>query len=336
MNIMKKFFRSFNEDYQSLFKNLLNDSLLSICDIGARGGVNDIFSKVDQNNLLNILVEAEEKEAEKLASSNDNYKIINKVVSDASGKTSFNHTLNPSYSSSLKPHENNLKGYYYFERNFYSIDKVEHLESLSLSEALNNLDISELDILKIDVQGAENIVFDGIDEKHWNQINCIHTEAYPFQYYENSATIQTILDKLYQMNYELFDLEIIARNPKVKSDGELIFGKELLSARPFTKGFLGRNGVYDLLLFKKQELIMAQGKDKIIRAIATFCLFEYFDQAVDMLVNAKKIGALANEEYIDLLETIQVIHYKSLKPLNRLSEAIKIKNYKLPIRYREN
>jgi len=332
MNIVKKIYRSFSEDYPSLFKTLLTDSSLVICDIGARGGVNNIFSKIDQSNLTNILLEADEEEASKLALENDNYKIINKVVSDSSGITEFNHTLNPSYSSSLNPHKDNLSGHYYFERKFYSIKKVEQLESVSLSEALNNLDITDLDILKIDVQGAENIVFNGIDKSHWDQINCIHTEAYPIQYYENSATIQTILDQLYHMHYELFDLEIIARNPKVKSGGELIFGNQFLSARPFTKGFTGRNGVYDLLFFKKQELILSQGKEKMIRAIATFCLFEYFDQAIDMLIKAHQSEILNNKEYMQILNTIQVLHYKSLKPINRFSEAIKIKNYTLPIR----
>lgn len=332
MNILKKTYRSFFEDYPSLFKKLLTDSSLTICDIGARGGVSDIFSKIDPENLSKILLEADEKEADKLALENDKYKIINKVISESAGITEFNHTLNPSYSSSLRPHNTNLVGHYYYERNFYNISKVEKLDSISLSEALNNLNITDVDILKIDVQGAENFVFNGIEKNHWDEINCIHTEAYPIQYYENSATIQTILDKLYNMDYELFDLEIIARNPKVKSHDKLIYDNNFLSARPFTKGYLGRNGVYDLLLFKKQELILSQGKEKIIKAMATFCLYEYYDQAIDILIKSNQSEILNKEEYFRLLNAIQVLHYKSLKPLNRFSEAIKINRYSLPIR----
>ena len=330
MNILKKIISSFTPNYGKLISKLLDDEKIYLCDIGARGGINKVFQKVPTTNIVKILLEAEATEARSLKASNTNDYIINGLISNTNEMTNFYHTLNPSYSSLLKPNHEVLKGYLHYEKNFYKIEKIEKLPSKSLSSVINELGLDNLDIMKIDVQGAENIIFEGINDIHWEQINCIITEAYPIQYYENSSTIVTILEKMYEQNFELFDLKIIHNQSVVKSMNKEIFNHNYLSARPGTIGFEGRNMVYDLLLFKNKSKILQQDKSKIIKSIATFCLFNFFDHAIDLLIRSYDKNVLSDGEYYRILNSIQLLHYKALKPINRFTEIFKLASYTLP------
>ena len=69
--------------------------------------------------------------------------------------------------------------------------------------------------------------------------------------YENGTDISETLKILYDKNFELYDIAIIADCPIVKINKKNIFSKELLNARP-KSGYKSRPMVYDLLLLENK------------------------------------------------------------------------------------
>ena len=231
------------------YKNILDNNPFVYIDIGSRAGISSKWQKV--KSLVKIVMfEPDNLEAQRLnKNSNNNELVIPKGVWSYDGVVKFNSTRNPSYSSVLKPNKEVLEGTYYYSRNFYEVEKISEIEVNLLENILKEHNINNIDFLKIDIQGGEHYIFDSI--KKWEQITGIHTEAYGSSLYEDGSDIASILKRMYDKNFEIYDISIIADAPIVEINNQNVFSKDLLNARP-KSGYKSRPMVYDLLLFKNR------------------------------------------------------------------------------------
>jgi len=101
-------------------------------------------------------------------------------------ETSFTFYPNSPCISTIKPEENlDFKDILKYVLKDISQEQIEYLTQTSkvmgelktLSFVINELDIQRIDLLKIDVEGAEYDVLQGIEEKDWNKIQQIVIEV---------------------------------------------------------------------------------------------------------------------------------------------------------------
>jgi FkbM family methyltransferase len=309
------------------FRAILGDFNFTYIDIGSRGGLSPEWEQVKE--LINIILfEPDIDEADRLNhSSSSNVKVIPRAVWSKKGVVKFNCMRNPSYSSVLAPNTKALDGTYYFSRNFYTIDKVLDIEVDTLEDILNNFDEVQIDFLKIDIQGAENHIFESI--KYWNDILGVHTEAYGEKLYKNGADISTTLRSLYAHKLQLFDIKVIAGSPIVDVDNIKMFSDELLNARP-NSGYKVRPMVYDLLLLK-DKLEVLKNKDVIYirKMIFILCVYKYFDYAIYILLKTFNQKIFSLDEKNNLLKCISNIHKASLSKYQNFKEKIRSPSYDL-------
>ena len=119
-----------------------------IVDIGANIGFFTFYAKIKYPNSLIISVEADPNNFKVLSKNiyennlSESIKIFNNVISPAKGKQPFYLSNNPGWSSSY-----NTRG----AKN----GEMVYLEPLSLSDLFRLNKIDKIDVLKIDVEGAE-------------------------------------------------------------------------------------------------------------------------------------------------------------------------------------
>jgi len=309
------------------YNNILGNTPFVYVDIGSRGGLSTEWQKV-KSLIQVVLFEPDEEEAKKLkASSSDNELVIPKAVWSYDGVVQFNCTRNPSYGSVLQPNKEILDGTYYYCRNFYEVDKTIDIEVNLLENILGEYKINNIDFLKVDIQGGEKHIFDSM--KNWDTISGIHTEAYGSKLYESGSDIATTLKTMYDQNYELYDLTIIADAPIVEINEQNVFSKDLLNARP-KSGYKSRPMVYDLLLFKnKINILNCKDKKQIRKMIFVLCVYEYFDYALNLIIKSFDQNLFTEDEKCIVVDSIKHLHKESLSKIQRLKENIRASSYNL-------
>ena len=311
------------------YKEILGDQSFIIVDIGARGGVDSDWDKV-RSIIHTVLFEPDEDQRDTLEDKNlGETTLIQKAVWGYSGKLPFHVTRNRSYCSVLEPNEKELEGNYYYDRNFYKIDKVLEVEASTLGEVLLEKKIKNVDFLKIDIQGGENKVFEAFDKNIWDNLQGVKSEAYSSRLYEDGANISDTLKILYDNHMELFDMKTIAKSPLTSSCGRKLFSKDQLAARP-NSGYKGRSMVFDLLLLKNRQALLQICDENILRkGVFSSCVLGYYDRALDLIFRAAGYGVIKNATVSSLQKCVIKIHKNSLSLERFIKEKIKLPSYKL-------
>ena len=210
-------------NFSNLISGLLKSEKIISLDVGAQGGFNsDEFFPSKYNYFFKeILIEPINSEAEKL----ENKKlVINKGLWSKKEKKKLNILDNRLGSSSMyEPDEeffdlHNLKKKYYDN---YKVTRSIEIECDTLTNQLKELEISKLDYLKIDTQGAELEILKGIGEY---RPLLIKIEAHFFSMYKNVPSWNKLVSFLYDLNYALIDLKGIGNHStRIPAEADMIF-----------------------------------------------------------------------------------------------------------------
>ena len=150
---------------KNVFSSLAVADIANFCnlncfDIGSRGGFqNDLYPIAFSVNLVGFEPDPVEfTDLQKQLSSE--WKSVNILpfgLSSRSGQQVLNIPKDPQ-SASLLEH-NLVIGEKFRKKQFFEIDRTEKIQVLSLKDALNKTNFQSVDFIKIDIEGAELLVF---------------------------------------------------------------------------------------------------------------------------------------------------------------------------------
>ena len=218
----KSYFSNHSHNFSSVIKDILKNDKILAMDVGAQGGFNSDFFFPKKYNIFfdEILVEPIKSEAEKL--SNKKY-IINKGLwSKKERKRLFILGNRPESSSMYEPELDNFDLHNIKERDYKNFDVTseQEVECDTLSSLLEELDIKNLDYLKIDTQGAELEILKGIGKF---RPLLIKLEAHIFSMYKGVPSWNKLINYLYEMNYVLIDWKGIgSHNTRIAAEMDII------------------------------------------------------------------------------------------------------------------
>jgi len=191
-------------DFTKIIQNLLNEKKIVALDVGAQGGFNsDNFFPNRYNSFFeDILIEPIEIEAKKLK--RDKY-VINKGVWSKQDKKKLFILGNRLGSSSM--YEPDIKSFDLHnikKDNFknYDITRTEEINCDSVSNLLSELNLKNLDYLKIDTQGAELEILNGLGDY---KPLLVKIEVHIFSMYKDVPSWHKLLNRLYELNYVVID-----------------------------------------------------------------------------------------------------------------------------------
>jgi len=170
-------------------------------DVGAQGGFNveKIFQEKYEKFIQPILVEPLKNEANKL--SKLGFITIDKGCwSTNCKKVLFVTGKNPGGTSMYKPSRDGFELYNPDEEYYRLYDITEELqvECETISDSLSGLNVKELDYLKIDTQGAEYEILQGLG--HYRPM-LMRIEVEIVSLYEEMPRWTKLVEYLYQLNY---------------------------------------------------------------------------------------------------------------------------------------
>ena len=219
----KSYFSNNLQDFTSIIKKILLDKKILALDVGAQGGFNsdNHFSKKYELFFENILVEPIESEAKKISEAK--YLINKGLWSKKEVKKLFLLENRLGSSSMFYPDEDlfDLHSLTDDERKNFKITKSVDIECDTLENSLSKLNISHLDYLKVDTQGAELEILKGMGKY---QPLLIKLESHLFSMYKKVPNWNELIDYIYKLNYVVIDWKGIGKHKtRVPAELDMIF-----------------------------------------------------------------------------------------------------------------
>ena len=223
-------------NFTSLLEKFLEKNKIVALDVGAQGGFNSdtFFPKKYDHFFEEILIEPINSEAKKIKSKNF---VINKGLWSEKIKKKLYILDNRLGSSSMyEPNINSFDLHNIQEKKYddYKVTRSIEIECDTLANQLTDLNINNLDYLKIDTQGAEFEILKGLG--NFRPL-LIKIEAHFFSMYKNVPSWHKLINLLYELNYVLIDWKDIGdHNTRIPAEADMIFipnfnnevGKELI------------------------------------------------------------------------------------------------------------
>ena len=266
-------------NFQIVIEKLLKNKKLIGLDVGARGGFNsdkffpEKYNKYFESILIDPLKDSLKQENSK--------HIIKKGLWSSKGPRKL-YVLNkrPGSSSMFEPDKKSLEIYGFKEKDFqlFDVTKTEMVECDTLSSSLNNINVTNLDYLKIDAQGAELEILKGIGNYRPLMIKC---EVQILPMYKNVPNWTEVADFLYKLDYMVSDWKKIGSHAtRTPVEMDMIFIPNFLSD-------LGKK-----IIFEREKefisLMLASGQIELLKKISKIINLgysEFYKETEDMYFN---------------------------------------------------
>ncbi len=232
-NIYRGLKKSLNVFFDSasnrVINTLPNNGVLTLIDVGAAGEIEPRWKNFSKN-IKYVGFEPDSRSRDSLQNiENDflNYQILPVALSNANHSVELNLCREPMVSSLYKPNDNFLDRFPDDQR--YEILKTEILECSTLDEIM----LSEIDFIKIDIQGAEHDVLKGAKNSLELALG-LELEVEFLQLYKDQSLFGDICKELSNKGFEFFDFVNLQRWQRdiLNGHGQCIFGDALFLKAP--------------------------------------------------------------------------------------------------------
>ncbi|MEN3368069.1 MAG: hypothetical protein V7609_212 [Verrucomicrobiota bacterium] len=208
-----------DKQYRRAFRNLRHLPRLtyhSVIDGGAnRGAFTDALLQLHQPERL-VLVEAIPELAEKLRAkyaTDRRVSIVAAALSDTNGEARFEINRSEASSSLLTIDPRNSK---WFSRDL-EVDRAIRVPTMTLPVLMEEQGLQTVDLLKLDLQGAERLVLTG-GEQMLDRVRVIYSEVFFEQLYAGAWLFSDMNEFLSGRGFKLCGLSNIVHAP----DGDLV------------------------------------------------------------------------------------------------------------------
>ena len=209
------------------FKVLLGEELISIIDLGARGGIEPRWKKVSIF-LKYCGFEPDPRSIDANSISKVGaYKMISNLVSDKSEKSVFYVSTEEGNSSLYKPDMD-------FISRFPDPKRFETVNDFELdTSTIDDLIQEKIDFIKLDIQGGELNALKG-SHRVLKNVLAIETELMFMRLYKNQPLFGELNAYLQSQGFEFFDFTNLRRweRNRLREHGQCVFGDGLFLRTP--------------------------------------------------------------------------------------------------------
>lgn len=129
------------------------------------------------------------------------------AVSKETAQTEFHRTVNPNCSSFFQPNEEFLSQFTDEVRDFFKIKDTIVMQTVTLDEYLPKNDVTDIDFIELDTQGAELDILQGSESFLSSSIMGLRVEVEFAKMYQNQPLFGDVDAFLQRFGFQLFDLD---------------------------------------------------------------------------------------------------------------------------------
>jgi FkbM family methyltransferase len=211
---------NFDDGYSEQARLLGAQNVTVVFDVGAANGRNSIgYSQLFPRANVYSFEPFPSHFAELLETSKTNSRIfpVNVAISDKSGTATFYCTEGRDSNSLLKPVEDTGST---FDR-YHKLREAVEVKTATIDDVCEERAISRVDVLKMDIQGAELAALKGAHRMlSTGAIDLIYSEIQFIHLYEGSPLFHDLAMHLERFGYELFNIYNLSHNQR----GQLAWG----------------------------------------------------------------------------------------------------------------
>lgn len=174
---------------------------------------------------------------------------------------------------------------------FYPVREIT-VQTRRLDGVLTENGLPRLDALKIDTQGAELEILQGLGRIFTEETLCVELEiGYPGGYVDQPGFGQ--LDALItQAGFYLFDLRLASADRHRNGDGSY-YRREIFRVADSSSSITKRIGESDAVYFRRTDQVLARGNPAIVRRLMVMmCIYGFFVDAYILADDAQAAGVL--------------------------------------------
>jgi FkbM family methyltransferase len=297
-------------------KVILKNQLLTVVDAGAANGLIPHWQTID--GFANVYgFEPHPDACKKLQEKYDQsdyaqlYKVIPKGLSRNGGPATL-YVLNQPTGSSLLPVDMQSPDVHPDDSYIFPIKEIS-ITTESLQAALKDEQVQQVDMIKLDIQGAELDVMMGMGDDYLHNLVCAEMEVGFKSIYKGAPRPHEVEATLDKYDFELFDLNLARTPAKYKGDANHYL-EHILGVRPEKNRVNGLLVECDMIFFKNPATILQRGDAALVRRyITALCVYNFFTHALDMAQKAADrsiINATEQEELVSAIRKWAALYRK--------------------------
>lgn len=294
-----------------LVRKILGGSDLIIADAGGAYGLPQHLATLDRIATV-CLFEPHHPAAEELRREYQGRENI-RVFGDALAKSDADRILYvtnvPTGSSLLKPGSAFAEDFGSPDY-FYPLKEVP-IKTRALAGVLRDAGLLRVDAIKIDVQGAELEVLQGLGAGLEQDTLSVEMEVgFPGAYIDQPSfgTLDTFMMKA---GFTLFDLRQVSHHRHFNGDADY-YASKVFGVAPGSRSLTKRTVEADAVYFRRVDLLLARRNSADVRRLTVLmCCYGFFIEALDLLDRADKANVLSAPEAPVCREAVIAWHAKT-------------------------
>jgi hypothetical protein len=192
---------------------------------------------------------------------------------------------------------------------FFPIREIK-IFTKKLEDVFDELGEGCVDLIKLDIQGAELEVLKGLGERRIENLLGFEMEVGLGGVYRNQTTLDEAHRFAENSGFELFDLRV-ARGYTKKGDDPGFYQREMLNSYENVSTNAARVHEFDLVYFRKpKSLIKARNKEALRRLMVCYGTYNFFTEALKLAEDAGAAGVFSEQETKELVNSICTWHQK--------------------------
>lgn len=275
-----------------IVSTIVGDSRLVAVDIGARGDLIPQWLPLDGAADI-IAVEPDADAARRLYETyqqrghGERYRIVEAALSETGGSRTLYMPRNRG-GSSLFAFEESVVSAYTDEDYLYPMDTAE-LATRAASEVFDELGEHRLDLIKLDIQGAELEVLRGLGHDRLKSLLFVELEA-AMQPQHKSAPLFADIDRfLREQGFDLYDMRN-SRVHRTKEGKRSNYLEGVLGVDIRSPSVAARIWEVDAVYARAPESVVDRGPAPLRALIVAFSLYNFFTEALHTI----EVGERAN------------------------------------------
>ena len=301
---------------RNYIQRLLHGETMVAADVGAagwlpekwqnlEGGVEFLFFEPHPESYEKLVAKA------KQAPYPDTLSVFNTALSGSGGKRTL-YMLNTPTGSSLMPV--NMESEFVQKEDSYIFPITEKdVDTRSLADVLGD-NGRPLHMLKLDVQGAELEILEGMGQQHRDELVMVESEVnMAGGGHIGAPTFHDLQEILHASGMRLYDVHVV-RNYRKKYGNKFWYHKNLFNVYNNSPSIAGRTWEFDVIYFADYRPLMDRGDlPRLRRLLVALCAYRYFNEAYFVVETCEAEGVIDSPECEALKTAILSWHNSSAR-----------------------
>jgi FkbM family methyltransferase len=183
------------------------------------------------------------------------------------------------------------------------------IETRQLSSIMNDAGEPRVDMVKLDIQGAELEALQGLGSDRLRGLLGAELEVGLHAFYPREARFPAVEQFMNDMGMELFDVRVArVRRPLHGAYGA--YEAEIFSVDPNSPTIAARIWEFDAVYFRKKSLLLARADaGEIRRMVLVYATYNYYSEAYSLIDKAEHAKIFDAETAMGLKQAIVDLHH---------------------------